>query len=166
MEVLFEELPDPLIHLGTFAGCLTRLQRLSPLGLGGVTLDGRDPDPEGAGRLGLGHTSPEGVHDLLTEVFGVRFHRSMLPCSPSSSQHAVERDFEVHILAFSRQGGPKSHVRSLMVFGNVMIYLTELADKLGIDPVEAAKSKVAINGIQDGAYPSIGATRCLETGVH
>jgi hypothetical protein len=52
------------------------------------------------------------------------------------------------------------------VFGDVMIYLTELADKLGIDPVEAAKSKVAINGIQDGAYPSIGATRCLETGAH
>jgi NTP pyrophosphatase (non-canonical NTP hydrolase) len=26
--------------------------------------------------------------------------------------------------------------------GNVMIYLTELAEKLGIDPVEAAKAKV------------------------
>src|ERR671916_785928 len=37
MEVLFEELPDLLIHLRSFAGCLTRLQRLSPLGLGGVT---------------------------------------------------------------------------------------------------------------------------------
>jgi len=30
--------------------------------------------------------------------------------------------------------------------GDVMIYLTELADSLGIDPVEAAKAKVAING--------------------
>jgi dCTP diphosphatase len=30
--------------------------------------------------------------------------------------------------------------------GDVMIYLTELAEKLGIDPVEAAKAKVAING--------------------
>jgi len=30
--------------------------------------------------------------------------------------------------------------------GDVMIYLTELADKLGIDPVEAAKAKVTING--------------------
>ncbi len=30
--------------------------------------------------------------------------------------------------------------------GEVMIYLTELADKLGVDPVEAAKAKVAING--------------------
>ncbi len=30
--------------------------------------------------------------------------------------------------------------------GDVMIYLTELADKLGIDPVEAAKAKVSING--------------------
>ena len=30
--------------------------------------------------------------------------------------------------------------------GDVMIYLTGLADKLGVDPVEAAKAKVAING--------------------
>jgi dCTP diphosphatase len=30
--------------------------------------------------------------------------------------------------------------------GDVLIYLTELADKLGIDPVEAARAKVAING--------------------
>ena len=30
--------------------------------------------------------------------------------------------------------------------GDVMIYLTELAEKLDIDPVEAAKAKVAING--------------------
>jgi dCTP diphosphatase len=30
--------------------------------------------------------------------------------------------------------------------GDVMIYLVELADQLGIDPVEAAKAKVEING--------------------
>jgi dCTP diphosphatase len=30
--------------------------------------------------------------------------------------------------------------------GDVMIYLTELADKLDIDPVEAAKAKMTING--------------------
>src|ERR671921_281178 len=30
--------------------------------------------------------------------------------------------------------------------GDVMIYLAELADKLGIDPVEAAKAKMTING--------------------
>ena len=30
--------------------------------------------------------------------------------------------------------------------GDAMIYLTELADKLGIDPVESAKAKIAING--------------------
>ena len=29
--------------------------------------------------------------------------------------------------------------------GDVMIYLTELADKLGIDPVEAARAKVEMN---------------------
>jgi dCTP diphosphatase len=30
--------------------------------------------------------------------------------------------------------------------GDVMIYLTELADKLGINPLEAAKAKMMING--------------------
>ncbi len=35
--------------------------------------------------------------------------------------------------------------------GDVMIYLTELADKLGIDPVEAAKAKVRIN---EEKYPA------------
>jgi NTP pyrophosphatase (non-canonical NTP hydrolase) len=29
--------------------------------------------------------------------------------------------------------------------GDVMIYLTELAEKLGIDPVEAAKAKLEVN---------------------
>jgi hypothetical protein len=32
-----------------------------------------------------------------------------------------------------------------------MIYLTELADKLGIDPVEAAKAKLEIN---EQKYPA------------
>jgi len=30
--------------------------------------------------------------------------------------------------------------------GDVVIYLVELAEKLGIDPVEAAKAKLEING--------------------
>ncbi len=86
-----EQLPLTLTDLGTFAGCLARLQRLSSLGLAHVTLDGRDPDPEGAGCLGVGHASADGVHDLLTEVFRVRFHRSTMPCSPSSLQLAVSQ---------------------------------------------------------------------------
>ena len=35
--------------------------------------------------------------------------------------------------------------------GDVMIYLIELADKLGIDPVEAAKAKLKVN---DRKYPA------------
>ena len=35
--------------------------------------------------------------------------------------------------------------------GDVMIYLTELADALGIDPVEAAREKVEIN---NSKYPA------------
>src|SRR5215208_1510505 len=98
-EIFHQELLDPLVDLGRFARCLARLQRLSPLGLGGVTLDGGDPDAEGAGRLGFGHASLDGIHDLLAEVYGVGFHRSMMPPSPSSSQHAVTRGL----------AGPPSH---------------------------------------------------------
>src|SRR5215212_5168697 len=71
---------------------LGRLPGLVSLGLGGVTLDGGDADAECTGRFGLGHASPDGIHDLPTEVFGVSFHRSMLPCGPSSSQRAVRAE--------------------------------------------------------------------------
>jgi len=40
---------------------------------------------------------------------------------------------------------PKKLVEIREEIGDVMIYLTELAEKLGIDPVEAAKSKLEIN---------------------
>src|SRR5215208_3176385 len=93
-EIFHQELLDPLVDLGRFARSLARLQRLSPLGLGGVTLEGGDPDPEGAGRLGLGHASLYGLHDFPTEVYGVGFHRSMMSCRPTSSQHAVKAEWD------------------------------------------------------------------------
>ena len=46
----------------------------------------------------------------------------------------------------SRNLSPEKLAEVREEIGDVMIYLTELAEKLGIDPVEAAKSKVAING--------------------
>jgi len=92
LEVGFEELLNSLVDLRWFARSPARLQRFSSLGLGGVTLDGRDPDSEGASGLGLGHSSFYGIHDLPTEVFGIGFHKSMMPCSPSSSQHAVDEE--------------------------------------------------------------------------
>jgi dCTP diphosphatase len=46
----------------------------------------------------------------------------------------------------SRSLSPEKLAEVREEIGDVMIYLTELADKLGIDPVEAAKAKVAING--------------------
>jgi len=84
-----EELPNSLVDLGWFARSFARLKRFSSLGLGGVTLDGGDPNSEGAGGLGFGHSSFYGIHDLPTEVFGIGFHQCMMPCSPSLSQHAV-----------------------------------------------------------------------------
>lgn len=46
----------------------------------------------------------------------------------------------------SRNLHPKKLAEVREEVGDVMIYLTELADKLGIDPVEAAKAKLEING--------------------
>ncbi len=46
----------------------------------------------------------------------------------------------------SRNLSPEKLAEISEEIGDVMIYLTELADKLGVDPVEAAKAKVAING--------------------
>src|ERR687889_2201126 len=40
---------------------------------------------------------------------------------------------------------PEKLVEVREEIGDVMIYLTELAEKLGIDPVEAAKAKLEIN---------------------
>jgi dCTP diphosphatase len=45
----------------------------------------------------------------------------------------------------SRTLPPEKLAEVRQEIGDVMIYLTELADKLGIDPVEAAKAKVEIN---------------------
>src|SRR5215210_6138543 len=42
--------------------------------------------------------------------------------------------------------GPEKLAEIREELGDVMIYLTELADKLGIDPVEAGRAKVEING--------------------
>jgi dCTP diphosphatase len=46
----------------------------------------------------------------------------------------------------SRNLPPEKLAKIREEIGDVMIYLTEFADKLAIDPVEAAKSKVTING--------------------
>ena len=51
----------------------------------------------------------------------------------------------------SRNLPPEKLAKVREEIGDVMIYLTELADKLGIDPVEAAKAKVAIN---EQKYPA------------
>lgn len=45
----------------------------------------------------------------------------------------------------SRKLPPEKLAEVREEIGDVMIYLTELAEKLGIDPVEAAKAKVEIN---------------------
>ena len=45
----------------------------------------------------------------------------------------------------SRNLPPEKLAEVRREIGDVMIYLTELADKLGVDPVEAAKAKLEIN---------------------
>jgi dCTP diphosphatase len=46
----------------------------------------------------------------------------------------------------SRNLPPEKLAEVRQEIGDVMIFLTELAEKLGIDPVEAAKAKLEING--------------------
>ena len=46
----------------------------------------------------------------------------------------------------SRKLPPEKLAEVREEIGDVMIYLTELADKLGVDPVEAARAKLEING--------------------
>ena len=46
----------------------------------------------------------------------------------------------------SRNLPPEKLARVREGIGDVMIYLTELAEKLGVEPVEAAKAKLEING--------------------
>ena len=45
----------------------------------------------------------------------------------------------------SRNLAPEKLAEIREEIGDVLIYLTELAEKLGIDPVEAAKAKVDVN---------------------
>lgn len=45
----------------------------------------------------------------------------------------------------SRELPPEKLTEVRKEIGDVMIYLTELAEKLGIDPVEAARAKLEIN---------------------
>ena len=45
----------------------------------------------------------------------------------------------------SRNLPPEKLAEVRQEIGDVMIYLTELAEKLGVDPVEAAKAKLKIN---------------------
>jgi dCTP diphosphatase len=50
----------------------------------------------------------------------------------------------------SRELPPEKLVEIGQEIGDVMIYLAELVDKLGIDPAEAATAKIAVN---EGKYP-------------
>ena len=45
----------------------------------------------------------------------------------------------------SRQPSPDKAARIKQEIGDTMIFLTNLAHKLGIDPIEAAKEKIEIN---------------------
>lgn len=51
----------------------------------------------------------------------------------------------------SRNLPPEKLAKVREEIGDVTIYLTELAEKLGIDPVEAAKAKLEVN---NGKYPA------------
>src|SRR5215207_10671486 len=68
---------------------LLRSQRPPLARRGGVSLDGRDTDAEGAGDLDGGHAPFFGFDDLLPEVQRVGVHGRILPHRPTTLQDAL-----------------------------------------------------------------------------
>jgi dCTP diphosphatase len=99
----------------------------------------------------IGRTSVNDLKDAISTFIEARdweqFHSPKKP--RDGSQRRGGRDSRALPVAH-RRADPKPTPEKLAAIreeiGDVMIYLTELADKLGIDPVEAAMAKVKING--------------------
>jgi dCTP diphosphatase len=98
-----------------------------------------------------GRASVDDLRNAIRVFIGVRdweqFHSPKnLAMALSVEVSEIVEHFQWLTEEQSRNLPPEKLAKIREEIGDVMIYLTELADKLGIDPVEAAKSKVTING--------------------
>jgi dCTP diphosphatase len=108
----------------------------------------------------------EAIEVFIKERDWEQFHsRKNLAMALGVEVAEIVEHFQWLIVEQSRNLPPEKLAEIREEIGDVMIYLTELADKLGIDPVEAAKAKVAINGqkypaeLVRGKHPSTRSTR-------
>src|SRR5215212_4121359 len=95
-KICFQEPPGTLVHLWLGAGPLLRGEGASLLGQLGVALDRGAAHPEGASGLALGRAPPEGLDDLLAQVFGVGVHAYTVPYGPSTLQTALSALLLIH----------------------------------------------------------------------
>ena len=105
-------------------------------------------DKSKAGREDLGlEDLRSAIGAFIRERYWEQFHSPKnLAMALSVEVSEIVEHFQWLTEEQSRNLPPKKLAEIREEIGDVMIYLTELADKLGIDPVEAAKTKVAING--------------------
>jgi len=98
-----------------------------------------------------GRASVDDLRSAIRVFIGVRdweqFHSPKnLAMALSVEVSEIVEHFQWLTEEESRNLPPEKLAEIREEIGDVMIYLTEFADKLAIDPVEAAKSKVTING--------------------
>jgi len=98
-----------------------------------------------------GRASVDDLRSAIRVFIGVRdweqFHSPKnLAMALSVEVSEIVEHFQWLTEEESRNLPPEKLAEIREEIGDVMIYLTEFADKLDIDPVEAAKSKVTING--------------------
>ena len=88
----------------------------------------------------------DGIRAFINERDWEQFHSPKnLAMALSVEVAEITEHFQWLTEEQSRNLPPEKFAEIREEIGDVLIYLIELADKLGIDPVEAAKAKVEIN---------------------
>jgi dCTP diphosphatase len=99
----------------------------------------------GRGRLSL-EDLRKAIGDFIRQRDWEQFHSPKnLAMALSVEASEIVEHFQWLTEEQSKNLPPEKLAELREEIGDVMIYLTELAEKLGIDPVEAAKAKLEIN---------------------
>ncbi len=86
------------------------------------------------------------IGEFITERHWEQFHSPKnLAMALSVEASEIVEHFQWLTEEQSRNLPPEKLAEVREEIGDVMIYLTELADKLGVDPVEAARTKLEVN---------------------
>jgi dCTP diphosphatase len=106
----------------------------------------------GSGRVSILEDLRTAIGDFIAERNWEQFHSPKnLAMALSVEVAEIVEHLQWLTEEQSRNLSPEKLAEVREEIGDVMIYLTELADKLGIDPVEAARAKLCIN---EAKYPA------------